>query len=75
MKLFLADIIDNITNKGISKFTFNGKRWEIYETLYRGHMTPSYNLVDVEETKLSNKLKRFESLSEALEYINFKEDE
>ena len=73
MKLFLEDIKQDILKKSISKFTYEGRRWEIYETLYIGSLTPSYNLIDVESTKL-NKLKRFESLSEALNFINFKEE-
>lgn len=74
MKLFLEDIKQDILRKSISKFVYEGRRWEIYETLYIGALNPSYNLIDVESTKL-NKLKRFDSLSEALDFINFKEEE
>lgn len=74
MKLYTEDIKQDILKKAVSKFTFDGKKWEIYETIYRGNITPSYNLIDVEEPKISKKLKRFNSLSEALDFINFREE-
>lgn len=67
----LADIKEDILKKHLSKFIYNDRNYSLYRIQRQGEIM--YNLIDEDFNGL-NKLKRFDSISKALNSIGFKED-
>ncbi|MGL5753653.1 MAG: hypothetical protein ACRCXT_24120 [Paraclostridium sp.] len=75
MKLYLEDIMQDIYQKKVSKFVYNNNNYSLYEVLKHGTIDEYYyNLVDEDSTSCF-KLKKFNSVKEALDSIGFKEEE
>lgn len=75
MKLYLEDIMQDMYQKKVSKFTYNSNNYSLYEVLKHGTIDEYYyNLVDEDSTQ-GIKLKKFNSIKEALDSIDFKEEE
>ncbi|MGL5713588.1 MAG: hypothetical protein ACRCX2_11265, partial [Paraclostridium sp.] len=59
----------------VSRFTYNNNNYSLYEVLKHGTIDEYYyNLVDEDSTQ-GIKLKKFNSVKEALDSIDFKEEE
>lgn len=66
--VYLEEIKTSMDKKWVSKFIFKGINYSIYK------VKNGYNLIDEDSTKFM-KIKKFDTLSDALESIDFKEEE